>query len=167
MFGLFKKKKDKTDAVKEISLYSVADGELIKIEEVNDLVFAQKMMGDGYAVVPSNGTITAPVDGKVTNVFPTQHAIGFDAHGLEILLHMGIDTVSLDGGPFSTAVREGENLKASHTVSEVDLDGLEQAGKDNAMIVIFTNGTEVIENFEITASGTVTKGQVIGKVTLK
>lgn len=167
MFGLFKKKKDTTEVVKEITLYSVADGELIKIEEVNDLVFAQKMMGDGYAVVPSNGTITAPVDGKVTNVFPTQHAIGFDAHGLEVLLHMGIDTVSLDGGPFSTAVREGAELTSGQIVSEVDLAGLEQAGKDNAMIVILTNGAEVMEKFEITVSGTVTKGQVIGKVTLK
>ena len=167
MFGLFKKKDQEKDEVKEVILYAVADGTLIKIEEVNDLVFAQKMMGDGYAVVPDNGTITSPVAGKVTNVFPTQHAIGFDAHGLEILLHMGIDTVSLEGGPFTTSVSEGTEVTVDQTVSDVDLAQLEQEGKDNAMIVIFTNGADVIDHFEINAYGAVTKGQAIGKVTLK
>lgn len=167
MFGLFKKKDKQEDSVKELAVYAVADGDLINIENVNDLVFAQKMMGDGYAVVPDNGVITSPVAGKVGNVFPTKHAIGFEAHGLEVLLHMGIDTVSLDGGPFQSAVSENEEVTNETVVSNVDLDKLKEAEKDNVMIVIFTNGNDVIEDFSITASGRVTKGQVIGKIRLK
>ena len=167
MFGLFKKKDKKVEVVKDIAIYAVADGDLISIENVNDLVFAQKMMGDGYAVVPNNGTITSPVDGKVGTVFPTKHAIGFDSNGLEVLLHMGIDTVSLDGGPFESAVSENDQVTGQTVVSNVDLKGLEAAEKDNVMIVIFTNGNEVIEDINITASGQVKKGQQIGTVTLK
>lgn len=167
MFGLFKKKDKKEEVVKDIAIYAVADGDLISIENVNDLVFAQKMMGDGYAVVPNNGTITSPVDGKVGTVFPTKHAIGFDSNGLEVLLHMGIDTVSLDGGPFESAVSENDQVTGQTVVSNVDLKGLEAAEKDNVMIVIFTNGDEVIEAINITASGQVKKGQQIGTVTLK
>lgn len=167
MFGLFKKKDKKEEVVKEIAIYAVADGDLISIENVNDLVFAQKMMGDGYAVVPNNGIITSPVDGKVGSIFPTKHAIGFDSNGLEVLLHMGIDTVSLDGGPFESAVSENDQVSGQTVVSNVDLKGLEAAEKDTAMIVIFTNGDEVIEAINITASGQVKRGQQIGTVTLK
>ncbi|MBS4456079.1 PTS sugar transporter subunit IIA [Tuanshanicoccus lijuaniae] len=168
MFGLFKKKKEAAQPeVKEVILYAPADGELINIESVNDVVFAQKMMGDGFAVVPTNGTITSPVSGTIVNVFPTQHAIGFKAGSLEVLLHMGIDTVSLNGEPFDTVVSENQAVTEATTVSTVDLAALEAEGKDNAMIVIFTNGIDVIDSFELTASGTVTKGQVIGKVVLK
>lgn len=168
MFGFFKKKDKVTEpVVKEVVLHAPADGELVNIEQVNDVVFAQKMMGDGFAVIPANGTITAPVAGKIVNVFPTQHAVGFKAGALEVLLHMGIDTVSLNGGPFDTVVSEEQEVTADTTVSHVDLGQLEAEGKDNAMIVIFTNGSEVVENFELTASGQVSKGQVIGKITLK
>lgn len=152
---------------KEVTLYAPADGELINIEKVNDVVFAQKMMGDGFAVIPTNGTITSPVEGTIVNVFPTQHAVGFKAGELEVLLHMGIDTVALNGGPFETTVSENQKVDATTLVSTVDLDALAAEGKDNAMIVIFTNGIDVIESYELTAQGTVTKGQVIGRIVLK
>lgn len=168
MFGFFKKKEKAAEpVVKEVVLYAPADGDLINIENVNDVVFAQKMMGDGFAVVPTNGTITAPVEGQIINVFPTQHAIGLKAGALEVLLHMGIDTVALNGGPFETVVSENQNVTKDTTVSTVDLAALEAEGKDNAMIVIFTNGMEVIESYELTVTGPVTKGQAIGKVVLK
>ena len=167
MFGFFKKKQETEPVVKELTLYAVADGELVNIESVNDIVFAQKMMGDGYAVIPTNGEIHAPIAGEVVNVFPTKHAVGFKASGLEVLLHMGIDTVALNGGPFETNVSDAQKVDGSTKVSQVDLAKLAEEGKDNAMIVIFTNGNDVIESFELTASGTVTKGQEIGKVVLK
>ena len=167
MFGLFRKKEKPVEVVKELKVYAVADGDLINIENVNDLVFAQKMMGDGYAVIPDNGVITSPFDGKVATVFPTKHAIGLEAHGLEVLLHMGIDTVSLDGGPFETTVSENQEVTNETVVSNVDLAKLKEADKDNVMIVIFTNGNEVIESFNIEATGRVTKGQVIGTIRLK
>ena len=167
MFGFFKKKKNKKEVNKEITLYAVADGELISIEDVSDLVFAQKMMGDGYAIVPTNGQITAPVEGVINNVFPTKHAVGFTAGDLEVLLHMGIDTVALDGRPFNTDVNEGQSVDASSVVSQVDLEMLEQEEKDNAMMVIFTNGADVIESFEMNTPGPVKAGDVIGKIILK
>ncbi len=126
MFGLFKKKDKPETLVKELDIYAVADGELINIENVNDLVFAQKMMGDGYAIIPENGVITSPVAGTVGTIFPTKHAIGFEAHGLEVLLHMGIDTVSLDGGPFKSTVRENEQVTNETVVSHVDLEKLKE-----------------------------------------
>lgn len=167
MFGFFKKKKDKKETKKEIELYAVADGDLISIEDVSDLVFAQKMMGDGYAIVPTTGRITAPVEGVINNVFPTKHAVGFTASDLEVLLHMGIDTVALEGRPFETEVNEGQSVDASSTISQVDLDMLEQEEKDNAMMVIFTNGADVIESFEMNAAGPVKAGDVVGKIILK
>lgn len=168
MFGFFKRKnKEQESQIKELILYAPADGELINIEHVNDVVFAQKMMGDGFAVIPENGTITAPISGTVVNVFPTQHAVGIKAGELEVLLHMGIDTVSLNGKPFNTVVTDEEKVDHNTVLSTVDLDLLKAEDKDNAMIVIFTNGADVIESFEIIESGKVTKGQQIGKVILK
>lgn len=168
MFGFFKKKEEKQAPVfKEVTLYAVADGELISIEDVKDVVFSQKMMGDGFAVVPTNGQISAPVEGEIVNVFPTQHAVGFKSGVLEVLLHMGIDTVALNGVPFNTVVSEGQQVDSATLVSEVSLEKLAEEGKDNAMIVIFTNGNDVVESYELTASGQVTKGQVIGKIVLK
>lgn len=169
MFGFFKKKKEEVPQVevKEVTLYAPANGQLINIEEVNDVVFAQKMMGDGFAVIPSDGEISAPIAGKIVNVFPTQHAVGFQSGNLEVLLHMGIDTVSLNGGPFNTVVSEGQAVTDQTLVSQVDLAQLEAEGKDNAMIVIFTNGNDTIATYEIIASGNVTRGQEIGKLILK
>ncbi|WP_124057511.1 PTS sugar transporter subunit IIA [Vaginisenegalia massiliensis] len=167
MFNFFKKKEATEIKPSQVTLYAVADGQIINIEEVNDLVFAQKMMGDGYAIIPDNGSISAPVSGQVTNIFPTKHAVGFKAGELEVLLHMGIDTVSLNGEPFTSLVDEGQTVQADTQVSQVDLDQLAAQEKDSAMIVIFTNGNEVVESMNITASGNVTKGQEIGTIVLK
>ncbi|MDG3374879.1 glucose PTS transporter subunit IIA, partial [Vibrio parahaemolyticus] len=89
-------------------VYAVATGKVIPITEVGDEVFSQKMMGDGFAVIPESGEIFAPVAGKVTSVFPTKHAIGLVTDsGIEVLVHMGIDTVQLNGEPFTVFVKEG------------------------------------------------------------
>lgn len=120
--------------------YSVAEGQYMDIEDVPDTAFAQKMLGDGFAIDPANGTITAPVDGTISTVFPTKHAIGFKTKsGLEILLHMGIDTVQLKGEGFDIKVTEGQEVKHGDIVANVDLDSLKNAGKQTPMIVIITN----------------------------
>ncbi|UUX33969.1 PTS sugar transporter subunit IIA [Fundicoccus culcitae] len=167
MFNFFKKKEQEPVKSKEVTLYAPADGELIKIEEVNDLVFAEKMMGDGFAVKPANGTITSPVDGEVTTVFPTQHAVGLLSSSLEVLLHMGIDTVSLDGKPFTTQVKEKQKLSHNDVVSKMDLAAVKAEEKETDIVVIFTNGDEVIKSFELTKTGMVSKGEEVGKVFLK
>ena len=90
-------------------VYSVADGQVIALEQVKDPVFAQKMMGDGFAVEPANGNIVSPVTGTVSSIFPTKHALGLVTEsGLEVLVHIGLDTVSLEGKPFTVHVSEGQ-----------------------------------------------------------
>lgn len=172
MFNFFKKKdkeveQEEVAAVKEITLYAIANGDLINIEDVSDPVFAQKMMGDGFAIKPTDGSISSPVEGKITNIFPTKHAIGLDAHGLEVLIHMGIDTVSLSGGPFTISTAEDASVGSSDKLAQVDLVNLAQEDKDDVMVVVFTNGDDVIESLEITASGQVEQGDVIGHIKLK
>jgi len=124
--------------------YSVANGYLEDIEKVSDPTFAQKMLGDGYAVVPTDGKITAPVDGTIATIFPTKHALGIKtASGLEVLVHMGIDTVQLKGEPFDIKVKEGQEVKHGDQLAQVDLDKIKQAGKKTDMMVIITNMASV------------------------
>ncbi|MFD1430320.1 N-acetylglucosamine-specific PTS transporter subunit IIBC [Lacticaseibacillus mingshuiensis] len=122
------------------NFYSVAEGHVMDLADVPDPTFAQKMLGDGFAIDPANGTITAPVDGTIEAVFPTKHAIGFKTDaGLEVLLHMGIDTVELKGAPFDVKVEVGQTVKHGDVVAIADLDAIVAAGKKTPMIVIITN----------------------------
>ena len=122
------------------AFYSVANGQYVDIEDVADNTFAQKMLGDGFAIDPTDGTITAPVDGTVSTVFPTQHAIGFKTDaGLEVLLHMGIDTVELNGTPFEVLVQADQTVQHGEVVAKVDLEAIKTAGKATTMMVIITN----------------------------
>lgn len=147
------------------TVVSVANGEVMAIDQVNDPVFSGKMMGDGFAVEPTDGTIVSPVAGKITSIFPTKHAIGIQTEaGLEVLLHMGIDTVSLEGKPFTIKVNEGSQVVAGQVVAQVDLAALKAAGKEATMIVCFTNMDQVTA-FDLTQKGTQTAGSVIGEVT--
>lgn len=142
MFGLFKKKKIEP----EVTLFAVANGEVVAITEVSDPVFSQKMMGDGYAVLPTDGQVTSPVAGKVVNVFPTKHAIGIKTeNGLEILLHMGLDTVELNGEPFDVHVKEGDRVDEYTLLATVDLEAIKAAGKDTPLVVVVTNMDQVAD----------------------
>lgn len=165
LFDFLKGSNEKTDP--NVALYSPVNGKVIPIEEVSDPVFSQKMMGDGFGVVPSDGDIYAPASGKVVSVFPTQHAVGLELdNGIEVLVHIGIDTVELEGGPFNTTVKEGDQVTKDTKISTVDLKGLEEAGKENTLIVVFTNMDQV-ESFNLTTTGQSTVGTDIGQVTSK
>ncbi|MFB6468375.1 glucose-specific PTS transporter subunit IIBC [Cytobacillus sp. Hz8] len=125
-------------------------GELKPITEVPDAVFSGKMMGDGFAIVPTEGTIVSPVDGKVINLFHTKHAIGlFSEAGREILIHVGIDTVNLKGEGFEILVSENETVKKGQPLLKADLDYLKQHAPSTITPVVFTNlaeGEKVILN---------------------
>ena len=154
------------EIAKKQEIYSVANGTVIPIEEVNDDVFSNKMMGDGFAVIPTNGDIFAPIAGKVLSVFPTKHAVGIQtASGIEVLLHMGIDTVSLNGEPFTVYIEEGQQIARGQLIATVDLQALEEANRSNDMIVIFTNG-DLVEDLEIN-TGESLANEVIGSVESK
>ena len=96
---MFKKLFGKAKEVdKNIKIYAPLTGEYVKIEDIPDPVFAQKMMGEGFGINPTEGEVVSPIEGKVDNVFPTKHAVGLKAeNGLELLVHIGLDTVQLDG----------------------------------------------------------------------
>lgn len=159
--------KAKTAATGEsVDLVSVANGEVIAIEAVADPVFSGKMMGDGFAVEPTDGTIVSPVNGTIKSVFPTKHAIGIETkEGVEVLVHMGIDTVSLEGKPFSVKVKEGDQVQAGQVLAQVDLEALQQADKKATMIVVFTN-MDKIQAFELTQKGNQQAGNTIGTLSI-
>ena len=145
-------------------IQTVATGEIVSITEVNDEVFAQKMMGDGFAVYPSEKTVVSPVDGTVVSTFPTKHAIGLKTdNGLEVLVHMGIDTVELNGEGFEVFVKEGQEIKAGDKLAEMAIDSIKAAGKDTAIMVVFTNLSDK-QTFELTEMDNVTVSTEIGRI---
>lgn len=148
-------------------LTNPVNGKVIPIEEVEDPVFSQKMMGDGFGVVPSDGDVYSPGTGKVVSVFPTQHAVGLELdNGVEVLVHIGIDTVELEGGPFDTLVKEGDRVTSETLISTVNLEGLNAAGKKDTVIIVFTNMDQV-NDFSLNTTGETTKGSEIGSVSSK
>ena len=132
------------------------------ISAVADETFAGKLLGDGYAVEPQDGEIVAPVSGTVTSVFPTKHAIGLKTtSGLEILLHMGINTVEMNGAPFTLHVAAGDEIAAGSAVATVDLEAIKSAGKATTMMVVITNMDHVAKLI-LNPTGQVTSGDLIG-----
>ena len=148
------------------AIETVAEGEVIKLEDVKDPVFSQKMMGDGFAVEPANGKIYSPVAGKVTSVFPTKHALGLLTEaGLEVLVHIGLDTVSLEGKPFEVHVAEGQTVAAGDLLVTADLAAIKEAGRETATIVVFTNAP-AIKSVTVEKFGKVAAKTVVAKVEL-
>lgn len=147
-------------------VHSVADGEVINIEDVKDPVFSQKMMGDGFAVEPENGHIVSPVSGTVTSVFPTKHALGLVTdNGLEVLVHIGLDTVSLEGKPFEVKVTEGQTVAAGDLLVEADLDAIREAGRETSTIVVFTNA-DAIKSVKVEHTGKLAANAPVATVEL-
>ena len=147
-------------------VYSVADGEVIALEQVKDPVFSQKMMGDGFAVEPENGNIVSPVSGTVSSIFPTKHALGLVTEaGLEVLVHIGLDTVSLEGKPFTVHVAEGQKVAAGDLLVTADLDAIREAGRETSTIVVFTNA-DVIKSVNLEKTGSHAAKTVVAKVEL-
>lgn len=133
MFGLFKKE--------EFKVVSPADGTLVPIDQVPDPTFSMKLMGDGFAVKPANGTICSPISGNIVTVFPTGHAVGIkNKDGVECLIHIGLDTVNLNGKGFKTLVGQGDKVKAGQALVQVDKEALENEGYNLITMVIMTGG---------------------------
>ena len=147
-------------------VYSVADGQVIELEQVKDPVFAQKMMGDGFAVEPANGNIVSPVSGTVSSVFPTKHALGLVTEaGLEVLVHIGLDTVSLEGKPFTVHVAEGQKVTAGDLLVTADLDAIRAADRETSTVVVFTNA-EAIKSVKLEQTGSLAAKTAVAKVEL-
>ena len=121
-------------------LYAYATGQMISMEEVKDNTFAQKMLGDGFAILPEEGEVCAPVNGTVSSVFDTKHAICLISDGgVEILIHIGIDTVNLQGKHFTAYVKDGDVVKAGQPLVSFELEKVKQAGYDTVIPIVFTD----------------------------
>ncbi|MDB7623382.1 PTS transporter subunit IIBC [Enterococcus faecium] len=149
----------------EKELFTVATGEVIALTDVNDPVFSQKMMGDGFAVIPATGEVTAPLSGKIVSVFPTKHAIGMQtAEGADVLIHMGLDTVHMSQPAFEILVFEGQEVVAGTTIAQMNLDAIKNEGKETTIIVVFTD--DKVNGLTINKLGDTERGTVIGKINL-
>lgn len=138
MFKLFKGK-EQTEVV-----FSPVAGKFVPLGQVADPVFAQKMAGDGFAIQPTGNQLFAPVTGEVTTVFKTKHAIGLrTATGLDILVHIGIDTVDLNGEPFEILVKEGQSVNPRTLIAKVNFELIRTKQKLDTVLVLITNMDQV------------------------
>lgn len=123
-----------------MNVYSVVQGLAKNLDNVSDPVFSKRMLGDGVAVEPSNSRIFSPVDGKIIMFFETKHALGILAEdGAELLLHIGIDTVELNGKPFKERVKIGDSVSRGDLLLEVDFPMIKKSGYDTTVMLIATN----------------------------
>ena len=136
-FGLFKKK--------GVDLLAPLNGTIIPLEEVPDPVFSQKMMGEGVAIQPTGGHVYAPFSGEIIMITPTKHAIAIRSKsGVEVLIHIGLETVSLKGEGFKLVVKEGEHVESGQLLIEVDWAFLEEHAESTITPIIVTNSNKKI-----------------------
>ncbi|MBO0470538.1 PTS glucose transporter subunit IIA [Enterococcus sp. DIV0242_7C1] len=133
-------------SLKKVPLGSVVEGKIVPLAEVNDQAFSTGALGKGLGIIPANDQIVAPSDGEISVVFPTKHAIGLKTEqGIEVLIHIGIDTVELDGQFFDTIVKQGDKVKAGQQIATVDFAGIKEAGYDPTVIVVITNTVDYLD----------------------
>ncbi|MFC4077569.1 PTS sugar transporter subunit IIA [Salinithrix halophila] len=162
MFKNWLKKKNK-----ELTLTAPMSGKGVPIADVPDPVFSGKMMGDGMAVDPSEGILTSPVDGEVVQLFHTAHAIGIRTkEGVELLLHIGLETVSMEGEGFTARVAVGDKVKTGQPLIEFDLEKVREIAASTVTPVVITN-MDHVEQLETLVSGEVQSGEPMLKVILK
>ena len=151
----------------EVLIASPVTGTVIDLADVPDPVFSSKAVGDGLGVEPDDGAIVSPVDATITMVAGTGHAIGFKSEsGLEVLLHLGVDTVELEGAPFDLSVKVGDAVKAGDSLGTMDLEAVRAAGKATTAIVVLTNTVTHLAGLSVT-TGKTEAGAAIATATLK
>lgn len=132
----------------EIVIESPVKGKIIKLEEIKDNDIASGILGQGIGVIPESGIVTAPFDGAVLSLFPTRHAIGIgEDDGIQILVHIGINTSALEGKYFVSPVRQGDRIKKNQPILTFDLEAIKNEGYDITTAVIVTNH-EKFENIK-------------------
>ncbi|MFZ7134947.1 PTS glucose transporter subunit IIA [Avibacterium avium] len=138
---LFGSKSNKTV---EVEIYAPLSGDIVNIEDVPDVVFSEKIVGDGIAIRPTGNKLVAPVDGVVGKIFETNHAFSMEStDGVELFVHFGIDTVELKGEGFRRVAEEGQTVKRGDTIIELDLDLLEAKAKSVLTPVVISNMDEI------------------------
>lgn len=150
----------KEAAVKEVNIYAPLSGEIVNIEDVPDVVFSEKIVGDGVAIRPNGDTIVAPVNGTIGKIFETNHAFSIESdEGIELFVHFGIDTVELKGEGFTRLAQEGQRVKAGEPVIKFDLAFLESKAKSVLTPIVISNMDEIAGLQKL--SGQVVRGESI------
>lgn len=150
----------KQKEAKEIQIIAPLSGEIVNIEDVPDVVFSEKIVGDGVAIRPTGNTIVAPVNGTIGKIFETNHAFSIESEdGVELFVHFGIDTVELKGEGFTRIAEEGQNVKVGEPIIKFDLVTLEAKAKSVLTPVVISNMDE-IANLE-KRSGSVVAGETV------
>ncbi|MCE2593404.1 PTS glucose transporter subunit IIA [Motilimonas cestriensis] len=157
--GFFDKLKkmvsDPTPEAGGIEIFAPLSGEIVPIEDVPDVVFAEKIVGDGIAIKPTGDKMVAPCDGTIGKIFETNHAFSIESDtGLELFVHFGIDTVELKGEGFTRIAQEGQSVKKGDTIIEFDLALLEAKAKSTLTPVVISNMDEIKDLHKL--AGTVT-----------
>ncbi|WP_080845737.1 PTS sugar transporter subunit IIA [Cytobacillus gottheilii] len=150
---MFKKLFGKKEEVKSVDIFAPLSGAAVSLETVPDPVFAEKMMGDGIAIEPTEGIIVSPVKGEVLQVFPTKHAVGLKAeNGAEILIHIGLETVSMNGEGFEAHVSEGSKVEVGDQLVTFDMNLVKEKAKSTITPVIITNSDQVTIEKQLSSS---------------
>ncbi len=159
--GFFSKLFSKTAASTMDELFAPCEGKAVPLSEVPDPTFAEAMLGDGIAIIPSDGKIYSPCDGQVDMMFPTGHAVSLvSAKGAEILIHVGLETVGLNGAPFKAHVANGDAVKKGQLLLEADLAAIQAAGLQIITPVVICN-TDNYPTFNKTTGKAVTNADVV------
>ncbi|PIO84168.1 hypothetical protein BSQ39_11650 [Loigolactobacillus backii] len=148
---------------KKTKFFAPVNGKLEALSEVADSNIANGKMGVGYAVEPTDGAVYSPVNGEVTSLFPTHHALGLKVGALEILLNLGVDTAELNGMPFKMQVKVGDQVTPETQLATMDLQQIKTAGKATTVSVLIFNAADKLDNFKCSAAKDVTAGALVGK----
>ncbi|SHF14655.1 PTS system IIA component, Glc family [Seinonella peptonophila] len=158
---MFKKLFGRTNSNSKETLFAPLSGQIVPLDQVPDAAFAEKMLGDGVAIQPAEGEVVAPIEGEVVTIPPTKHAIGIRSpQGVEILIHIGLDTVQLKGEGFETLVEEGQRVSVGQPLLRFQLDLLQAKGLNTVTPVVITD-TKGDRSVEVLAQDEVTKGKTI------
>ena len=142
-------KKETTTLNKFEEIASPVEGKVVALSEVPDEVFSKEAMGKGIAIEPANGEVVAPFDGTIQAIFPTGHAVGIkNENGVEVLIHIGIDTVELEGKYFTANVKNGDTVKKGDVLVKFDIEKIKEAGYNTITPVIITNSSEYLDVIE-------------------
>ena len=153
---------EKTSELRKVPLASVVAGKLVPLAEIKDQAFSTGALGKGLGIIPTSNSIVAPVSGEISAVFPTKHAIGIKTEeGIEVLIHIGIDTVELDGKHFDTIVKQGDEVKQGQLLSTVDFEGIQKDGYDPTVIVVITNTMDYLDVIAATNENLVTDDECL------
>lgn len=161
IMGFFSKLFGKSEEVNGNHIYAPMAGKAVAITEVPDPTFAEGMMGNGIAIIPTDGKVCSPVNGTVDMMFETGHACSLVSDtGVEILIHVGLETVGLQGKPFKIAVKNGDKVKKGQLLMEADLDAIKAAGLPTITPVLICN-TDDYPTFKTTIGKDVTNADVV------